>query len=211
MLPANRTTGGESRVAELTAHDIDRSQKLRAVTDNIFFWQGLRFIALGPVMILAVIIASLPSVHVRVGNLLLVGALVVAIFASASLGRRYRAEFGSVSPIPGAHRARSLAKWFVVYPIMFGSLALDLLWPMPILLSGLTWAAALLLYRQSTGGGRDHYLVLAAVLAGLALAPLAIETTSKAMSYVMFIVLGAGFTVCAWLDDREMRRVLKGV
>jgi len=81
---------------------------------------------------------------------------------------------------------------------------------MPILVSGLVWGGAILLYRRSTGGGRDHYFVLAAMLAALALAPLAAGTTSKEMSYVMFIVLGAGFSVCAWLDDREMRRVLKG-
>ena len=197
-------------MAELTAHDIDRSQKLRAVTDNFFFWQGLRFIALGPVMILAGLVASLPNVHERTGDLILLGGIIVAIFASTRLGRRYRDEFGSVSPIPGAHRMRSLAKWLIVYPVMVGAFVLDLLSPTPVLVSGLVWGGAVLLYRRSTGGGRDHYLVLAAVLAGLALAPLAAGVTGKAMCYVLFIVLGAGFSVCAWLDDREMRRVLKG-
>ena len=57
---------------------------------------------------------------------------------------------------------RSLAKWLLVYPIMFGAFALDLLQPMPILISGLVWAGAILLYRHLPGGGRDHYLVLAA-------------------------------------------------
>ena len=197
-------------MAELTAHDIDRSQRLRAVTDNFFFWQGLRFIALGPVMILAGIVASLPSTHERIGDLILLGGIIVAIFASARLGRRYRDEFGSVRGIPGAHRMRTQAKWLLVYPVMFGALAIDLLWPTPILISGPVWAGAVLLYRRSTGGGREHYFVLAAVLAALALAPLAAGVTSKAMCYVLFIVLGAGFSACAWLDDREMRRVLKG-
>lgn len=197
-------------MAELTAHDIDRSQKLRAVTDNIFFWQGLRFVALGPVMILAGIVASLPAMHETAGNLILIAAMIAATFASARLGRRYRREFGSVSPIPGAHRIRSIAKWFVVYPVMFGALALDLLLAMPILVSGPVWAGAILLYRRSTGGGREHYFVLAAMVAALTLGPVAADVTSKAMSYVMFIVLGAGFSVCAILDDREMRRVLKG-
>jgi hypothetical protein len=197
-------------VAELTAHDIDRSQKLRAVTDNIFFWQGLRFVALGPVMVLTGLVASLPAVHEWTGNAMLIAAIIVATFASTRLGRRYREEFGSVSPIPGAHRVRSLAKWLLVYPIMFGAFALDLLQPMPILVSGLVWGGAILLYRHSTGGGRDHYLVLAAMVAALTLGPLAAGATSKAMTYVMIIVLGAGFSVCAILDDREMRRVLKG-
>ena len=197
-------------MAELTAYDIDRSQRLRAVTDNFFFWQGLRFVALGPVMILAALVASLPAVHEWTGNFILIAAMLAALFASARLGRRYRGEFGSVSPIPGAHRVRSLMKWLVVYPLMFGAFALDLLRPMPILVSGLVWGGAILLYRRSTGGGRDHYLVLAAALAALALGPLAAGVTSKAMTYVMIIVLGAGFSICTILDDREMRRVLKG-
>jgi hypothetical protein len=197
-------------VTELTIHDIDRSQKLRDVTDNFFFWQGLRFVSLGPVLILAGIVASLPEVHEKVGNLVLVAGIVAATFASTRLGRRYRREFGSVSPRPGAHRTRSLAKWLLVYPLMFGTFAIDLLWPTPILFSALVWGVAILLYRRSTGGGREHYLVLAATLAALAIAPLAAGVTSKEMSYVMFIVLGAGYSVCAWLDDREMRRVLKG-
>ena len=197
-------------MAELTAHDIDRSQKLRAVTDNFFFWQGLRFVALGPVMMLAALIASQPAVHERIGNFILIAAMLAALFASSRLGRRYRREFGSVSPIPGAHRVRSLAKWLIVYPLMFGAFALDLFRPMPILVSGLVWGGAILLYRQSTGGGRDHYLILAAAVAALTLGPLAAGVSSKGMSYVMMLVLGAGFSVCAILDDREMRRVLKG-
>ena len=197
-------------MAEITAHDIDRSQKLRAVTDNFFFWQGLRFVALGPVMMLAALIASQPAVHERISNFILIAAMLAALFASSRLGRRYRREFGSVSPIPGAHRVRSLAKWLIVYPLMFGAFALDLFRPMPILVSGLVWGGAILLYRQSTGGGRDHYLILAAAVAALTLGPLAAGVSSKGMSYVMMLVLGAGFSVCAILDDREMRRVLKG-
>jgi hypothetical protein len=197
-------------MAELTVQDIARSERVRAITDNLFFWQGLRFVALGPVMLLAGLFSSLPEVHGPAGKVVLVAAMVAAMFASARLGRRYRQEFGSVSPIPGAHRTRSLAKWLLVYPAMFGALAFDLLWPSPFLVSGLVWAGGILLYRRSTGGGRDHYLVLAAALAALTPAPLAAGVTSEAMSSVMFILLGAGYTACAWLDDREMRRVLKG-
>jgi len=197
-------------VTEVTIRDIDRSQKLRDVTDNFFFWQGLRFVALGPVLILAGVVASVPDVHEQAANLILVVTIAAALFASARLGRRYRREFGSVSPIPGAHRTRSLAKWLLVYPLMIGAFTLDLYRPMPILISGLVWGGAVLLYRRSTGGGRDHYLVLGASLAALTIAPLAAGVTGKQMCYVMLIVLGAGYTVCAWLDDREMRRVLKG-
>lgn len=197
-------------MAELTAYDVDRSERLRAITDNFFFWQGLRFVALGPVLMLAGLVASLREIHEPAGDVILVAAAIAAILASSRLGQRYRHEFGVVNPIPGAHRTRSLAKWLVVYPLMFGALALDFWLPMPVMVSGLVWGGAVLLYRQSTGGGREHYLVLAAVLAALALGPLAVAVTSRQMIFVMFVVLGAGFSVCAVLDDREMRRVLKG-
>ena len=68
----------------------------------------------------------------------------------------------------------------------------------------------LYLYRLSTGGGRDHYLVLAAMLAALAFAPLFTGASTRQTMPLMFLMLGAGYAVCAWLDDREMRAVLRG-
>ena len=45
-------------MAGITIDDIERSARVRAVTDNFFFWQGRRFIALGPVLIVAGFIAN---------------------------------------------------------------------------------------------------------------------------------------------------------
>jgi hypothetical protein len=196
-------------MADLTIDDIARSERVRAVTDNLFFWQGLRFVALGPVMMI-VALAQMPGIDERVGNGMLVVCLIAATFASSLVGRRYRRDFGEVRAIPGAHAIRSRLKWLLVYPLMFGALAVDLLRPLPLFVSGPVWAAGLILYRQSTGGGRGHYLALAAALAALALAPVAAGVTSKQTMSVMLLLLGAGFGVCAWLDDREMRGVLRG-
>src|SRR5688572_10252716 len=196
-------------MAELTMDDIERSGRVRAVTDNLFFWQGLRFVALGPVVMIAAF-ANMPGVHERVGKAVLIACLIAATIASSLIGRRYRRDFGNVRSIPGAHALRSRLKWLLVYPLMFGALAVDLLQPLPIFLSGPVWAVGLILYRYSTGGGRDHYFALAAVLAALGLAPVAAEVTSKQSVTIMFLTLGAGFTTCAWLDDREMRSILRG-
>jgi hypothetical protein len=196
-------------MADLTMDDIERSGRVRAVTDNLFFWQGLRFVSLGPAVMIAAL-ANMPIVHERVGNAVLIACLIAATIASSLIGRRYRRDFGDVRPIPGAHTLRSRLKWLLVYPLMFGALAVDLLQPLPIFVSGPVWAIGLLLYRFSTGGGRDHYIALAAALAALALGPVVAGVTSKQTVTIMFLTLGAGFTACAWLDDREMRSILRG-
>ena len=196
-------------MADITLADIERSARIRAVTDNFFFWQGRRFIGLGFVMITAAF-AYMPGVHEAVGNSVLIASLIGATWASAWIGRHYRSEFGQVQAIAGAHAARARLKWLLVYPAMFAALALDLLQPLPILVSGPVWAAGICLYRLSTGGGRGHYLVLAAMLASLAFVPFLAGTTGKQAVTLMFLLLGAGYAVCAWLDDREMRAVLRG-
>jgi hypothetical protein len=115
-----------------------------------------------------------------------------------------------VRPIPGRHATRSRLKWMLVYPAMFGALALDLLYPLPLLVSAPVWAGGIYLYRHSTGGGRDHYLVLVGMLAALVFAPFFMAMTSKQAIGLMFLLLGAGYVVCAWLDDREMRSIMRG-
>lgn len=196
-------------MAQLTMDDVERGARVRAVTDNFFFWQGLRFVGLGPVMMLAAI-ANMPGVDRPAGKIVLVACMAAAMWSSTIVGRRYRRDFGSVRPLPGAHATRSRMKWLVVYPLMFGSLAVDLKSLLPILLSGPVWAGGILLYRLSTGGGRFHYVALAAAMASLVLAPLATGLTPKDTVTIMFLILGAGFTACAWLDDREMRSILRG-
>jgi hypothetical protein len=196
-------------MTELTIDDIARGERVRAVTDNFFFWQGLRFVALGPALMLAGL-ANLPGVDETVGTSVLIAVLIVTMLASSWTGRRYRRDFGHVRPLPGAHALRSRVKWLLVYPVMFGALALDLLRPMPILVAGPVWAAAILMYRSSTGGGRRHYIVLAAAVAALGLAPLIVEATGRQIVSILFLTLGAGYTACAWLDDLEMRSILRG-
>ena len=196
-------------MTQITMDDVERGERVRAVTDNFFFWQGLRFIALGPLVVIA-LLANMPGVNEMAGNIILAACLVGAIWASSFVGRRYRRDFGSVRPLPGAHAIRSRVKWLIVYPLMFAALAVDLKNPLPVFLSGPVWAAGLMLYRHSTGGGRFHYLVLAATIAALGLAPVAAGLTGKETMTIMFLILGAGYTACAWLDDREMRSILRG-
>ena len=96
-------------MSELTIDDIARGERVRAVTDNFFFWQGLRFVPLGPALMVAAL-AYLPGVHESVGDSVLIVCLIAAMLASTWVGRRYRRDFGHVRPIPGAHALRSRLK-----------------------------------------------------------------------------------------------------
>lgn len=196
-------------MADMMRSDIERAERLRAVTDNLFFWQGLRFVPFGPFLILAALASSYSGAFRWLVTAMIVAAMLGATYASTMFATRYRREFGSVRPIPGAHATRSALKWFLIYPVMFASLALDLFWRSPILISGVVWGGAVLLYRHSTGAGREHYFVLAAAIGILSLAPAAIGVTSKEAVTLLFLVLGAGYTICGLLDDRQMRRIVK--
>jgi hypothetical protein len=196
-------------MADLTLQDLERGERLRAVTDNLFFWQGLRFVALGPVMILVAFVAANPRIGEPAGTALMALALAAATAASVYFGRRY-AVLGEVVGVPGAHRRRSRLKWLLAYPLMFGAMAVDLAYPQPILLTGIIWAGALLAFRRSTGGGRDHYLVLAAALAAFTAAPLLTGRGGVEAIGLLMLVIGTGHAACTWLDDREMRRILGG-
>lgn len=195
----------------VTIDHVRRSERVRAVTDNLFFWQGRRFLALGPVLMMAGFSAN-ARIDERIGIFAWAAFMALAVAVSVRAGRLYRAEFGSVRPIPGAHARRSLIKWLIVYPAMVASLAADILYSaqLPLFLSGFVWAAGIALYRRSTGEGRVHYLTLAACLAGLGLAPLATGIAPRDLVSVMMLVLGAGYTAAALLDDDEMRAVLQG-
>lgn len=195
-------------MAEVTVDEIARSARVRAVTDNLFFWQGRRFLALGPMLIVAGFVAN-AGLDRRAAAILLAAAAVVALIVSVRIARLYRAEFGSAGPILGARKGR--AQWLLVGAAMIAAPALDLGYAdhLPFFLSGFVWAAALARYRRATGGGRPHYLVLAACLAGLGLVPLATAIDGRALVWVTMLVLGTGSTAAVLLDDDEMRDVLK--
>lgn len=196
-------------MAELTAHDIDRGARVRAVTDNLYFWQGLRFVIVGPTLIAVAFLNRLAGDNPWPIVAALATLLVIFGPLSVRIERRYREEFGHVQGRVGAHRRRSRAKWMLVYPLMFGSLLLDAMVPLPFYLSGFTLALGAVLYQRSTGGGREHWLMLAALLVALGLAPLTGAVTTEGAGTLMMLLAGFGMLAASWLDDREMRRILE--
>lgn len=196
-------------MAELTAHDIDRGARVRAVTDNLYFWQGLRFIIVGPTLIASAFLNRFEGDNRWAILTALVILLGVFTPLSMRIERRYREEFGHVRARAGAHRTRSQVKWMLIYPLMFGSLLLDAIAQLPVYVSGFTWGLGAVLYQRSTGGGRTHWLMLAALLVALGLAPLTGAVTTGGAGTLMMLLAGFGMLAASWLDDREMRETLQ--
>jgi hypothetical protein len=184
-----------------------RSDLIRRVTDNFFFWQGLRWVPMGG-LILALV--AMPRGWPKWAELgYMTGVVLVAYVASTGVGRYYRRSFGSVTATPGLHRSRSLLKWTVFLPGLVAALVIDVSWEPPVFLSGLAMAGLIVGYWWSTGRGRSHYLVFAFLHAVLAFVPLVgLAQPGLAMFPWLWGLVGVTYVVGGLLDHRELLAVL---
>lgn len=188
-------------------------ERIESVTSNYFFWQGLRWVPLG------VVIMTLGLKYTRwwpfAGAwedivLFVLVAFVTAI--SPLIGRYYWSTFGQVRDDPDAHQRRETMKWFLVYPLMICSLVIDMIYKPSFFITGPIWAGGILAYWWSTGRGRFHYLI--ASLCMLILMPipwLGFVEPGKPMFSVFGVLLGAIYIVGGMLDHRELSRILRPV
>jgi hypothetical protein len=181
--------------------------KLRDITDNLFFWQGLRFVPLAPTFIVAGVAWTplWPSgVPVELG---LAATAAAGVVGYRLASRYYARTMGVVYEASSEHRTRSLVKWTLVYPAMVGSLLVDALLEPPFLASGVVWAVAILGYWWSTGGRRYHYLPISLATACLTLLPLAgVVSTGKPAVALLYLWLGLIYLVAGILDHAELMR-----
>jgi hypothetical protein len=188
-------------------------EQIQRVTANYFFWQGLRWVPLGFVILLLGV-AKLPGQPLS-GiwyDIVPLVALAAAIVASSLIGRYYRYTFGQVQDNPSAHAHREIVKWLVVYPALFGTLIIDVTCTPVVYLTGPVWGAGILAYWWSTGRGRRHYLVAALAMAALNLVQgHGVVAPGKPMFGVFAVLLGAIYIVGGLLDHCELRRVLRPV
>ena len=186
-------------------------QQVRAVTANYFFWQGLRWVPVGVVLVfIAAGLANEIMLPPAVKNWAVWPLLLFALWLSTSvLGGYYHRTFGEVQADPDQHTRRTSVKWFVVYPAMLASMVIDMKLPLPVLLSGIVWGLSIELYRRSTGGGRPHYTLACAALNVLALLPLMnVTPTGKDGVNVLIAVVGVVYIIGGVLDHRALVRIL---
>jgi hypothetical protein len=192
----------------------DRLRRIHDVTDNFFFWQGLRLIPMGAALLGSAAALS-PAVPIPAAlrawiALPLIG---VAVWLSSSvLGRYYARHFGRVRGDPSRHTMRTSVKWLVVYPAVAAAFIIDARFRPAVILSALAFAAAIEAFRQSTGGGRKHYTIAALGLVVFATLPLAgVVTPGKQILTALIGVVGLIYIVGGVLDHRELVRILAPV
>jgi len=197
----------------MTARQTAALDRINAVTANFFFWQGLRWVPLG-IALLVVAWSYGPGSPVPKSwvSALFVATMVLALSASAMVGRWYARSFGRVRGIPGQHARRTRTKWLVVYPALLIALLVDGIAKPSVLVSGITFAVAIEAYRRSTGGGRAHYIVASIAFAALTFAPtLGLAKPGAGGLNLLIAVLGATYTIGGLLDHRELTHVFPDV
>jgi hypothetical protein len=188
---------------------MDDLDLVRRVTRDLWYWQGLRFVPIGIVGLVAGVTYS-PAWPEAVpeGVVLLLG-FVIAVVGYRAADRYYARTMGTVHPDLSMTRLRSQVKWFAVYPAMVLSLVLDAALAPSVFVSGPVWAASLVLYWWSTGRGREHYLVLASLTALFAFVPIAEPTLAGRAAFgVFFAWFGLVYVIAGILDHVALTRAL---
>jgi len=92
---------------------------------------------------------------------------------------------------------------------MIAAIIVDGVWRPPVLLSALAFAGAVEAYRESTGGGRLHYVVAAIGFVAFSLLPLlGVLPNGIAAVGAVIGLTGAVYVVGGLLDHRELVRIL---
>jgi hypothetical protein len=186
-------------------------ERIRSVTANYFFWQGLRWVPLGLViMIFGLKYTPWWPLAGAWDDVFIFALVAIVTVSSLLIGRYYRRTFGQVRHDPDAHQRREAMKWFLVYPLMVASLVIDIVFKPAFFVTGLVWSAGILAYWNSTGRGRPHYLVASVGMLALSFIPwLGFVEPGKQMFSVFAVVLGATYIIGGMLDHRELCRILR--
>jgi hypothetical protein len=186
-------------------------QRVRGVTANFFFWQGLRWVPMGVALIL-IGLGATPGLRLPpfMRGWAPWVAMVIALWLSTSvIGGYYQRTFGSVRGLPGLHARRDTVKWLVVYPALMLALAADAKLEPPVFISGLVFGGGILAYWWSTGRGRPHYLVATTLLCLLAFLPLSGTVPAGRVLIGPFLgVLGIIYVIGGVLDHFELTRIM---
>jgi len=192
----------------------DRLRQIHDVTDNFFFWQGLRWIPMG-VGLLGCAAVSLPGLPIpaAIRAWIVFALFAVAVWLSTSvLGRYYAHQFGRVRGDSSRHVLRTRIKWLIAYPLIIVAMLVDARLGPPIIVSSLAFAIAIEAYRQSTGGGRRHYIIAVFGLVVFSILPLLdVVPAGKSSLAALVGLIGLIYIVGGILDHRELVRVLAPV
>jgi hypothetical protein len=189
----------------------NRLRQIHDVTDNFFFWQGLRWIPMGAALLgCAAAYTQRLSLPHPVRQWISLPMFAVALWLSTSvLDRYYARRFGRVRGDPSRHRRRTFIKWAIAYPAIAVAFFIDARIAPPMLASALAFAVAIEAYRQSTGGGRVHYIVAALALLVFAMLPqFGVLDPGRASFAPLIGLVGVVYVIGGLLDHAELVRIL---
>jgi hypothetical protein len=188
-------------------------ERIRRVTSNYFFWQGLRWVPIGlVVMALGLRRTNWSPIADAWEDTLILCLIVLGMALSPLIGVYYRRSFGDVRDDPDAHQRREMMKWLLVYPLMILSLVIDMKFKPAFFVTGPVWCSGILAYWLSTGRGRPHYLIASMSMLGLSVLQwFGFVEPGKQMFSVFGLVLGAIYIIGGLLDHRELCRILRPV
>jgi hypothetical protein len=192
----------------------DRLHTIHDVTDNFFFWQGLRWIPMGAAMVACAAVSSprLPVPPVQRGWIAGLAFAAALWLSTTVLGGYYTRQFGRVRGDPSRHSLRTSLKWLVAYPALCVALVIDATRAPQVSVSSLAFAIALEAYRQSTGGRRVHYRWAAIGLVAFSTLPaFGLASPGKGILAPLIGVIGFIYVVGGLLDHRELLRILASV
>jgi hypothetical protein len=190
-------------------------KRIRVITAQYHSLQGLRAL---PFLIWALLIniteagevMGIRGMGLDYRCLLVVPGLGVVWALSRWIGKYYERAFGRVEELPSRHRS---LEWLAT--VLFGIIVLISIWVdgllrLPVIVTSLVLAAAMVYFWWTSHRFLTHYLVLAAFLVGLALLPLmGVPIDGRwydhFVSYVL--ILGVFIVVCVLNHIALLRNV----
>ena len=186
-------------------------RRMRDITANFFFWQGLRWVPLGAALLL-VTWSTLPGFPLASPwrDAIPWITLICGLGASSLIGAYYARAYGHVRGLSSMHARRNAIKWGLVYPAMALALVVDGLLKPYVMVSGLVFAAGIEAYRRSTGGGRRHYVLASLGFAAATFAPsVGLVQPGREVLALLSGGLGTVYMIGGIFDHLELRRMFR--
>lgn len=188
--------------------DLERLERIRQVTPYFVYWQGLKLLPAGAVML-----AMIPLLYIG-PNTALFWTLYLTLVVVGSLVYRmvsanYQQLFGKVQNSKINRRVDKLTV-YVWIPLLIGVFVFDAFSNWPLALTGLAYAVFFIWSQQITGGGRNHYLWAAGLYLLFTFSPLlGFDTETR---WTLFITIsGVVMIVTGILDHLELMRIFRPI
>ncbi|HUP28460.1 MAG TPA: hypothetical protein VM409_08500, partial [Chloroflexia bacterium] len=194
-------------------------ERVRYVTTNYNYLQGLKMVPIGLVFLALAAFQGgwLPAPNVGSAALNITGIGLAFVLAWAA-NLYYSRTFGRVLPAPIIPRnpnwAAIIGVWTAGLALLLGTILLDALFHLPVILFGLVMSALIVAYYWPRRSFAAHYLAIAGIIAAISVFPaFGVNRDNPAFSSYIFSSLSLGliFVVGGLFDHILLANTLKPV